>query len=577
MLEHYRTMRAMLALGEFSVAELAELSGVQQSTVRTTLRRSSDYVERTGTTPSGRRGGQPVRWRLRPEARHILRKRLHELELGVGAGVGDRAPRDHTLPPGVIEAEDVLLRLAPREPSRAKRARLVKLARAQLGAAQTTAPSRNEEFRERADLHRQVVQLLIDLEEAESSGDGPESPRVLERRNKLIFDLLIAAGRIDEKPLTDAIRHRLTSKRPSMPPEQCVVAGFELVPHQMIGVLINGYGEELVSRPLQLKSMDVPIVISGATTLLGELKAEIQSRGIPDEIGATGFQLGAPVDPETGTVLFYHKAPPAPPGPVREIDWLGPQPFGQMLEEATGTPVVMGNDANAYATFEKWFGVGNEVSRFAVVLIREGVGGSLVFDSELFDGPMEIGNLSVFPEKGRKCDCGNPGCLETTGGIHGIVSNFVQTLMAKNMSTLSLEDVPSLENLQVVARLAEHDDSDIKEAAEAAFRDAGYAIAKGIGIIINIARPQAVVLYAPEVMIDSNSSAGSNFLSEAKKYGSYCHTVFDDTRLILRPLHVSDGARGAALLALEHRIGVTPGGAVAVTPGGAVAGLELGR
>ena len=563
MLESYRTLRAMLALGEFSVAELAELSGVQQSTVRTTLRRSRDYIERAGTTPSGRRGGQPVRWRLRPEARHILRRQLHESELGLGLGVGDRAPRDHTLPPGVIEAEDVLLRLAPKEPSPVQRARLVKLARAQLGAAQTTAPSKNEELRDRDDRHRQVVQILINLEEAESSGAGPASPEALAKRNKLIFDLLIAAGRIDEKPLTDAVRHRLSSKRPPMPPEQCVVAGFDLMTNQMVGVLINGYGEELASRPLQLKSMDVQPIVSDTATLLAELKSEIRSRGMPDEMGAIGFQIGAPVDPETGTVLFYHKAPPDPPGPVREINWIGPQPLGQMLEEATGAPVVMGNDADAYATFERWFGVGAEVSRFAVVLIREGVGGSLVFDNELFDGPMEIGNLSVFPEKGRQCDCGNPGCLETTGGIHGILSNFVQNLMARkwDFSSLCLDNVPSLDNLQVVARLAEHDQSDIKEAAEAAFRDAGYAIAKGIGIIINIARPQKVVLYAPEVMTDRNSSAGSNFLSEAEKFGAYCHTVFNDTKLIVRPLRVSDGARGAALLALERRIGVKPGGA----------------
>ena len=214
-------------------------------------------------------------------------------------------------------------------------------------------------------------------------------------------------------------------------------------------------------------------------------------------------------------------------------------------------PVVVENDANAYAAYELWFGTGLEVPRFAIVLIREGVGGSLVVGHQLFDGPMELGNLSVLPEKGRACDCGSIGCLETTGGIHGILEGVAKNLQAKNL------EMPGVDSVESAAELAESPDSDIADAAGKAFKDAGYANAKGIGIIVNFARPQKVVLYAPPVMLDTGKSAGAKFVAEVNKFRSYCHTVYEDCELIIKPLRPYDGAHGAALLALERCFEIT--------------------
>ena len=55
--ERYRTLAAMLALGEFSVAEIADLAQVGKSTVRTVLRREDDYRRESGSAayrPPGR-------------------------------------------------------------------------------------------------------------------------------------------------------------------------------------------------------------------------------------------------------------------------------------------------------------------------------------------------------------------------------------------------------------------------------------------------------------------------------------------------------------------------------------------
>jgi predicted NBD/HSP70 family sugar kinase len=323
--------------------------------------------------------------------------------------------------------------------------------------------------------------------------------------------------------------------------------GIELLPYLLVGALIDENGVRLAEEQLVLHDMGIQSVVRDAVALKATLMKAVPYAEAAGERVPLGFQLGGPVDSGTGTVLFYRKMPPEPPSLVREVIWPDCQPLGQMLEQATGLPAVVENDANAYAAYQLWFGAGRDVPRFAVVLIREGVGGSLVTGNRLFDGPMELGNLSVLPESKRRCDCGSTGCLETTGGIHGILEN-VHTYTGA-----------SLDNVVAAVELAGHPDK--REALEA-FRLAGHASAKGIGIIVNFARPQRVVLYAPAVMTDPSGEAARVFCAEVEKFRAYCHTVYGDCQLVIEPLRPYDGAHGAALLALERRFGILPAAAL---------------
>ena len=576
MLERYKTLGAMLALGEFSVSELAVLSGVRERTVSTVLRRYPQYVEQIGAQPSGRRGGQPRRWQLRSGAREQLRSQLLELErLGAGPWIGERQDDSRDLPAALIAAEDVLLRLAPAAADREERAEFVKLAQAHVDAAGATRPEParpdDSSAGELWEHHRRIVQLLMDLEEVEQPAMGATRRSVASAGQEIATDLLLVTGAVADQALTDAVRRRvrqlplsLFAGPPAVPmtemPADFVTAGIELVPPRMAGVLIDRRGRRLATKDLVLKDMELETVVSGAAALVAALQADIPRPVSANQQAALGFQLGAPVISGSGTVLFYHKAPPDPPGLVREVNWPDRQPLGPLLEQATRMPVVVENDANAYAAYELWFGTGLEMSRFAVVLIREGVGGSLVIGHQLFDGPMELGNLSVLPEKGRSCDCGSIGCLETTGGVHGILENIARNLRAKNL------EMPDVDSVESASRLAEDSNPDIAEAAEKAFKDAGYANAKGIGIIVNFAHPHRVVLYAPPVMTETSNPAGAKFVAEVEKFRSYCHTVYEDCELVIRPLRPYDGAHGAALLAMERCFGVTPATAADTEP-----------
>ena len=78
-------------------------------------------------------------------------------------------------------------------------------------------------------------------------------------------------------------------------------------------------------------------------------------------------------------------------------------------------PVVVLNDANAFACGEKWFGAGRTCASLLVVTLGTGVGGGLILDDRLWTGidgaAGEFGHLTVEPD-GHPCPCGNRGCLE---------------------------------------------------------------------------------------------------------------------------------------------------------------------
>ena len=63
----YRILAGALALKSFTVNDLSRFSRSLPGTVRTTLSRNREYVEALSTQPSGKRGGQPLRYRLIPE------------------------------------------------------------------------------------------------------------------------------------------------------------------------------------------------------------------------------------------------------------------------------------------------------------------------------------------------------------------------------------------------------------------------------------------------------------------------------------------------------------------------------
>jgi glucokinase len=90
-------------------------------------------------------------------------------------------------------------------------------------------------------------------------------------------------------------------------------------------------------------------------------------------------------------------------------------PLHRRMEEATGLPVLVDNDAKAVALAEGWVGAAAGVGDYIGMVVSTGIGGGIVLGGRLLDGRTgnagHIGHVVVEPG-GRPCFCGGRGCLE---------------------------------------------------------------------------------------------------------------------------------------------------------------------
>jgi fructokinase len=102
--------------------------------------------------------------------------------------------------------------------------------------------------------------------------------------------------------------------------------------------------------------------------------------------------------------------------------WLNDRPLLVDLEAALARPVRLANDANCFALSEAVDGAGRGARVVFGVILGTGVGGGIVVDGRLLEGPNAIAgewghNPLPLPAADdlplRPCYCGRAGCIET--------------------------------------------------------------------------------------------------------------------------------------------------------------------
>ncbi|MFN8076284.1 MAG: ROK family glucokinase [Kineosporiaceae bacterium] len=151
---------------------------------------------------------------------------------------------------------------------------------------------------------------------------------------------------------------------------------------------------------------DVAAVESTILDLVAQLRAEH-----PD-VAAVGVGAAGFVDAAGERVLFSP-----------HLAWRD-EPLHDALAEHLDVPVTVDNDANGAAWAEYRFGAGRDEPWLVCVTLGTGIGGGLVVDGRLRRGRWgiagEFGHMVVVPD-GRRCECGNRGCLEqyASGNVLG--------------------------------------------------------------------------------------------------------------------------------------------------------------
>ncbi|MFQ5463814.1 MAG: ROK family protein, partial [Phycisphaerae bacterium] len=137
-------------------------------------------------------------------------------------------------------------------------------------------------------------------------------------------------------------------------------------------------------------------------------KACTQAHCPLDRCAGVGIAAPGPLDSASGIVLQTVNLP----------GWEH-VPLTERISQALGLPAVLINDASAACFGEFRAGAGQGVGHLAMMTLGTGVGGGLIIDGRLVTGEFghgaELGHMIVHPE-GRRCGCGQCGCLEVYAG-----------------------------------------------------------------------------------------------------------------------------------------------------------------
>jgi glucokinase len=151
-----------------------------------------------------------------------------------------------------------------------------------------------------------------------------------------------------------------------------------------------------------------------------------------DEIGGIGVGSPGTLDTRAGVVHF------APNMPL----WSNVNVVERVCD-GTSIKTVLENDANAAAYGEFWAGAGQGVSSIVMFTLGTGIGGGIIANGRLIHGTTdcagELGHM-VIEVQGRKCACGNWGCLEAYASADSLARRFREAVAAGGDSVLA-EDV----------------------------------------------------------------------------------------------------------------------------------------
>ncbi len=255
---------------------------------------------------------------------------------------------------------------------------------------------------------------------------------------------------------------------------------------------------------------------------IGTLVADAEAR-----VGrARGIGIGTPgsVSRATGTIKNSNSV------------CLNGQPLREDLQALLGRPIHLANDANCFALSEAVDGAGAGSGIVFGVILGTGVGGGLVIDGRVIDGPNGITgewghNPLVLGERRgraapRPCYCGRLGCVET-----------VLSGPALEAGHAAAHGGPPLAAAQIARRAAEGDAACGDTLARYAER-----LAQALAVVINIVDPDVIVLGGGVSNIEALYALVPQYWSR----WIFADTVL--TRLARNRHGDSSGVRGAAWL-----------------------------
>jgi glucokinase len=254
----------------------------------------------------------------------------------------------------------------------------------------------------------------------------------------------------------------------------------------VVGLLPIEGGEVLGLRSMPTDSgRGAKFVVDRINGMVEQAIAEVLASegGARDQIAGVGIGSPGPLDRRTGTVIN-----------TPNLGWRN-FPLRDLISNAVHLPATLDNDANCATYGEWWLGAGRGTRALVGLTLGTGIGGGIVLNGEIFHGCSavagEIGHMTI-DSNGRRCKCGNYGCLEQYASGPAIALRAVEGIEAGAESVLEemvngrLEDVTAATVYEATVQGDAY--------ATEVMKDTAKFLGAGVASIINILNPEMVVI-----------------------------------------------------------------------------------
>lgn len=166
------------------------------------------------------------------------------------------------------------------------------------------------------------------------------------------------------------------------------------------------------------------------------------------------------------------------------LEWLD-VPIYNYFSEEFDCPIIIDNDANAGLTAENYFGLAIGEQNFCYIRIGRGISAGILVNGEIYRGSEgyagRIGHMIVNRD-GKKCICGNRGCLEAYVSEKALIERYLEL----TGSNASIDQLQSHEIFNYINLSDTHAMIALHEMAE--------YLGIGIANIINFLNPNLIVI-----------------------------------------------------------------------------------
>lgn len=221
-------------------------------------------------------------------------------------------------------------------------------------------------------------------------------------------------------------------------------------------------------------------MVSMIDTVIAETISTGQKR---DNCLGVGVGAPGPLDRERGIVIT-----------TPNLGWTN-FPLRQVIADRVGLQATLDNDANCATLGEWWLGAARGGRNVVGMTIGTGIGGGLILEGRLYHGASdvagEIGHMTI-DVTGRRCGCGNYGCLEAYASGPSIAERAREALGGDQPSMLYAMVNNDLTKLTaaIVYDAAKRDDA---VALEVVLETARF-LGTGLANILNVYNPDVVVI-----------------------------------------------------------------------------------